>query len=367
MTIFYLPLEAYRERYTKQLRDWTLSCFQRRGVAYQEVLGDSAEETLVQTGVVLDAHRRSQYALTQMAFLVGLLQTGVVSSQDVIYLQDMFHPGYEALPYIFEQTHVWPRIFLRNWAQSIDPDDFTFSMRRWMRLYEMLVDRSAAGVFLASMCQVEMSRLALLECPLHVVGLPFDQDEVRGHVALLACWSDRPKRILFSSRLDAEKQPHFYFDLIEYACSQQVLSEYEFAVCTSAARLRSNQAGVIERAYALRDAGKLAVYENLTKNDYYALLSNSRIQFNCARQDFVSFTMLEASAFGTITLAPAYKSFPEALFHSPRQLYVPWSVPDALARLVAAIENPPLEDVGRPAEFHSNTLDRELDVLCEFI
>src|SRR5688500_6271112 len=102
MTVYYLPIEPYPDRYTWQLRDWTETRFQKHGVPYITVLGKALHST-IKTGSVLDAHGRSHYALTQTAELVRLMDANGIGGNDVIYLQDMFHPGYEAIPYITAQ------------------------------------------------------------------------------------------------------------------------------------------------------------------------------------------------------------------------------------------------------------------------
>ena len=42
--------------------------------------------------------------------------------------------------------------------------------------------------------------------------------------------------------------------------------------------------------------GTLKIYENLKKDEYYKILADSRVLFNCALQDWVSNTVSEADA-----------------------------------------------------------------------
>jgi glycosyltransferase involved in cell wall biosynthesis len=365
MKVAYLPLEPYEERYTLQLADWTKARFASRGIEVVEVLGDRLPgSTRIETGVVLDAHGRCHWALTQTARLVQMLRDGDLTSEDAICTQDLFHPGWEAVPYILDQTPQThrPRCYTQSWAQSVDPNDFTFSMRRWMRHFEMLADVTHAGIFVASTCHVDLHRIAMFNAPIYVVGLPFDRDGVRARLTKpLKPWAERTKRIVFTSRFDREKQPHFFMDVVEAASKK--LPDHEFAISTSAATLRSNEPGAVARARSLAQAGLLSIYEGQSKTQYYDLVADSRVHFNCALQDFVSFTMLEASAFGTPSLLPAYLSFPEAVFHERRQLYVPWSLRDAVHQLVRMTDAPPLDVVTRPADVHHRSLDRVADVL----
>ncbi|NDD50554.1 MAG: serine/threonine protein phosphatase, partial [Flavobacteriia bacterium] len=65
--------------------------------------------------------------------------------------------------------------------------------------------------------------------------------------------------------------------------------------------------GVLHNRSLLKDVGKLQIFENLQKNQYYAILNNSRVLFNCALQDWVSNTVSEADACGANVLYPAYR------------------------------------------------------------
>lgn len=362
--IYYLPLEPYRERYTLQLAGWTTNAMQQQGIPFKVIEGVALDREVIRTGVVLDAHGRSHYALTQTAALVAALASGEITGDDVIYIDDMFHPGWEALPYILSQQQQRPRIYTRCYAQSVDPHDFTFSMRQWMRCYEMMVDRTCSGIFLASSCQVDMLRAAMFDAPLHVAGLPFDGDEVRQRAGESPLLHKRRKRVVFASRWDAEKQPHFWMDLVEHVRRNKLMEDYTFEVCTGATALRSNLPGAVDRAYAMERAGMLVIHEDLDKAAYYAILKDSRVQFNCALQDFVSYTLLEASALGTPSLLPAYLSMPEAVFNNDVQLYCPWSIEDAVRKLLALTKTPPpREVVAMPSNHHGATFDRMFNIM----
>ena len=61
------------------------------------------EDDAINVGQVLDAHGRSYYSLHQMANLVALLHDGDFTNDDVIFSEDLFQPGFAALPYILAQ------------------------------------------------------------------------------------------------------------------------------------------------------------------------------------------------------------------------------------------------------------------------
>jgi hypothetical protein len=84
--------------------------------------------------------------------------------------------------------------------------------------------------------------------------------------------------------------------------------------------------------------------------------------FNCALQDWVSNTASEADALGANILYPAYRSFPEAFANDNERLYVPWSLRDALQKLIPLLDNPH-SNMGKFSAWNDGTIDRICDIL----
>ena len=73
--LFYMGLEPYKARYTLQLQEWNRSVFERRGINYLIVEGETlSNDQAIVTGQVLDAHGRSYFAMSQMMNLVKLMK-----------------------------------------------------------------------------------------------------------------------------------------------------------------------------------------------------------------------------------------------------------------------------------------------------
>ena len=370
--LFYMGLEPYKARYTLQLQEWNRSVFERRGINYLIVEGETlSNDQAIVTGQVLDAHGRSYFGMSQMMNLVKLMKAGAVTSDDVIYFEDLFQPGIESLPYILDQvdaTHR-PRIFVRCLAQAIDPDDFVhvWNMEGWMACYEHMVNSFVTGVLATNEEMVAHMKIAGWSAPIYnISGLAFGKNEVRGRVlGPLKPFEDRAFRVGFAARWDQEKQPDFYMDLIEryhaLADTLDYLPWVEFAVF-SGAKLRSNNASYMERTRKLQAEGKLVIYEDLEKNDYYDLLNDTRVLFNCALQDWVSNTVSEADTLGANVLYPAYRSFPETFANDHERLYVPWSLDDAVQKLIPLLRHPH-KNMGRISDYNDGTIDRICDIL----
>jgi hypothetical protein len=369
--LYYMGLEPYKARYTLQLTEWNTRVFESRGINYQIVGGETlSDDEAIVTGQVLDAHGRSYFGMSQLMNLVKMMKAGEVTSDDVIYFEDMFQPGFESLPYILNQVPLShrPKIFVRCLAQSIDPDDFVhvWGMSKWMGLYEQMVCEAvcqSGGAILATNEEMVMHmKIAGWEAPIYnISGLAFGKREVQERVGTIKPFNERKHRVVFSARWDQEKQPDFYMDLIEAWHNRHPGSGVEFCVC-SGAKLKSNNDSYMKRTRDLQAMGLLTVYEDLDKNDYYNIVNDSRVVFNCALQDWVSNTVSEADSLGCNVLYPAYRSFPETFSNDHTRLYVPWSIHDALDKLETLMQEPHV-DMGKISDYNDGTIDRIIDIL----
>ena len=367
--LFYMGLESYESRYTLQLTEWNRRVFERRGLDVVYVPGQTIDNSqAISVGQVLDAHGRSYFGMSQMMNLVQMHKNGDIRYDDVIYFEDMFQPGIESLPYIFDQVAPAqrPRVFVRCLAQSIDPDDFVhvWGMSEWMGHYEKMVNEFVTGILATNEEMVAHMRIAGWRAPIYnISGLAFGKQEVLeriGGATNITPFNQRPMRVAFAARFDQEKQPGFFMDLVDM-WHRQASYPVEFAIFQGS-KLRSNNHEYVSRAYELEAQGKLSIYENLNKNDYYNLLNDTRVLFNCALQDWVSNTVSEADTLGCNVLYPAYRSFPETFANDPNRLYVPWSIDDAYHKLDNLLQAPH-HNMGLISDWNDGTIDRIIDIM----
>jgi hypothetical protein len=366
--LYYMGLEPYEGRYTLQLQQWNEAVFKQRGIDYVLVPGKTIDNTkAISVGQVLDAHGRSFFGMSQMMNLVQMMRRGEVTSDDVIYFEDMFQPGMESLPYILDQIDpsLRPRIFVRCLAQAIDPDDFVhvWGMSKWMSTYEAMVNEFVTGVLATNEEMVAHMRIANWTAPIYnISGLAFGKEEVLSRVKnKLKPFEQRANRVVFAARFDQEKQPDFFMDMIEAYNNQWPGVPVEFAVL-SGGPLRSNNPKYLERAAQMEAQGKLKIYKDLSKNEYYNIVNDSRVLFNCALQDWVSNTVSEADALGCNVLYPAYRSFPETFANDHTRLYVPWSIDDAVSKLRIQLSGPHVRQ-GQISDWNNGTIDRIIDIM----
>ena len=361
-----MGLEPYEGRYTLQLQDWTERVFKKRDIDYVIVPGTTIDDSkAISVGQVLDAHGRSYFGMSQIMNLVQMMRNGEVTNKDIVFFEDMFQPGMESLPYILNQVEEKhrPAIYLRCLAQSIDPDDFVhvWGMSKWMSMYEQMCNEIPNVTILATNEEmVAHMRIANWKAPIYnISGLSFGKEEVQSRVPNRKPFLERSERVVFGARWDQEKQPQFFMDLlVEFKHKHPGV---DFTIC-SGGPLRSNNSFYVDEARHLEKQGLITIRENLEKNEYYKILADSRVLFNCALQDWVSNTVSEADALGTNVLYPAYRSFPETFANDHTRMYIPWSMEDATAKLETLLSKPS-PSMGKISDWTNGTIDRMLDIM----
>jgi glycosyltransferase involved in cell wall biosynthesis len=327
--LFYFGLESLASRYTGQLtNEWAPAAFNNFSdqMEFVNIPGDDKEHGDVAVGMVLDAVGRGIYSMSQVQYFLNLIRKGEVKENDIVYFADYWTPGLESIFYALDLYKIKNvKFYARNWAQSMDEYDFTYQMRDWMRWYELGLDSKLSGVFCGSTEHKNLMVQAGFKAPIHVLNLP-----VHKHLTL-----DRLKdyngykvdNVIYCSRLDKEKNPFFMLEVAEKFLGQH--PDWTWTITTSSSKIRSNVPGVAEAVYALAEKNpRFIVKENLTKDQYYAVLAQSSIQFNSALQDWVSFTCIEATLFGCDIVYPDFRSFKE--FVPKDRKYHAFDVDDAV-------------------------------------
>ena len=316
--LFYFPLESYKARYTCQLSakgvGWLESRWIENNIPYTRVEPNIETHDSISSGSVLDACQRGIYSCHQVAEFLKMLQNGQVTSNDVLYFDDFWTPGLEALPYAFNLTGINPRIYGLLHAQSVDINDFTYKMLPWIRHIEKGYGACFDGIFVSCDALQDAVLRGGIGSPGNVfkTGLPFNSDRVRDYFPNKWRYIEKKEQIVFSSRWDTEKDPLFFLKVAQNFADFE--PHFKFVITTSHEKLQSNDQKLLEalNQYLKRNSN-LEVRENQTKEQYYTTLLESKFQFNCAHQDYISWTLLEAITCSCIPIYPNYLSFPEFL------------------------------------------------------
>ncbi len=364
--LHYFPLESYVERYSMQwsapATGWLERNWRKISLDYRRI---DAEDSLqkprpIKTGCVLDAVKRSQYCFSQISSFLDMAEAGAVSSEDVLLFDDFMTLGIEAVAYSLGLMGIKPKMYAFLHAQSVDEYDFTCQLLPWIRTFERGIGEILDGIFVCCHTLKELVvtggnnesgiKLGGIAKPnkVFVTGHPFCSEEVMermpewhrvmmgeerlGKLIDISSYKPYPNRkdqVVYSSRWDEEKQPWFFLDVAERVIKAK--ERAKFIVCTSSPKLRSNNKTLLDllEQFRLKYPSNIILRENLSKEEYYAILCESKIQFNCAKQDFVAISLLEASVAGCYPIYPLFRSFPETLRYNTEYMYKPWNADQA--------------------------------------
>ena len=245
--LWYLPLEPRLERYSYQLSrakvGWLESAWIKNKIPYERIEGKSLNKR-IKAGAVLDATGRGYWSCAQVMKLLELINNNKVTSEDVIYFDDFWHPGIEAFPYAFHILNIKPKMYTIIWAQSVDKHDFTYPMRKWMRHYEIGQGKVLDGIFVTSEALRDLclyARVGTSET-VHVTGHPFSSNEIKAR--LPKKYPQRKNQVIFTSRWDVEKCPWLYLKIAELTINK--MPKVHFLVTTSTEKLKSNNPSLLK-------------------------------------------------------------------------------------------------------------------------
>ncbi len=329
-TIWYFGLEPLKERYTYQLCEkWIPDTFKNYSGTkydfYQVRAGKQGNS--INVGSVLDATGRGFYALGQCQSFMDLIKDNCVKSGDVIFLQDFWTPGVESIFYALDLYGIKVRTYSMIHAQSVDEYDFTYQMKDWIRFYELGLDSRLTASFVGSTIHKEQLRQAGFKSPIHVVSLPIDSEQVKTEYPFKC---KKTRTVVFSSRLDKEKNPYFMLEVANKFLQQN--PDWTWVIVSSGNIKNKYKQFCYDISIINANVGeRIFILENLNKKDYYKTLSEASIQFNCSLQDYVSWTALEALIYNCTLVYPNFRSFKELFYGN--MTYMPFNVNSALETL----------------------------------
>jgi len=346
MIVYYFPIEPVKSRYTYDLCfRWMPDTFEAENIDYTMITGEQVDQE-IQFGCVLDATARGIYSLSQVSQFLKLMRAGKIKDGDVLFFQDFYTPGMEAIFYAAKLMGLSLRTYSMLHAQSVDIYDFTYPMRSWMRLLELGYADQHTGIFVSSSFLKELLVVAGYKCPIHVTCLPYDSNDVWRRTQPQ---KEKEDVIYYASRLDQEKQPEFMLEVA--AKFLELHPTWWWIISTSGANFRSNVPGMIDALEKFaKSHSRFIMLSGIPKDDYYKNLACSKINFSSALQDFVSYVLLESITAGCDLVYPAFRSFLEVL--PVDRLYKAFQVTDALRLIDEVIKEPKTHyDLARLADY----------------
>lgn len=366
--LYYLPIEPYVERYTYYMScvdGWAETYFKQYGVEFERIDGQKLGDT-IKDGVVLDACGRSYFAMSQIMEVVKLINNGEIHDDDVIYVEDFWHPGIESLFYIRQLKGMKFKIGTFIHAQSVDDTDFAWKMKDWMRPIEKGYGNQYDYIFT---CSHILKQLCIVggiarEDNIFHVGLPYNSVRLKEQLNIdINEHFEKEDFVLFASRFDDEKDPMFFLNLVE-ACP-----DIQFKLVNPRLNrpITSNEV-VMHRLYSIVDKenSNLEIVNTFDKVTYYNTLKKAKVVINCAHQDWVSWTLLEAVTFECNPLYPIWKDFEYELKGNPKYLYEKRNLEDCVNKLRSLMHTDFCrEELQHIVSKHDNSWYRYLDIMGE--
>ena len=368
--LYYFPLEPVSERYSVYLSTpdgfWE-TFLKEKGIAYKALRPwDGDSRIRVGSGCVLDTTKRCVWAMRQVEMFLELLDSKQVKHDDVVYIEDSWHPGIEALFYARDMYKIRFKTYAWFHANSWDDSDFTVKagMKPWMLPFDKAIANALDGCFCADVCLKEM--MAAAGCDTHnvyPVGTIWNTKMIREKYGYNPR-QPKTKTVVFASRWDAEKNPSFFCELAERVWAER--QDIQFVVTTGFPQLVSNQAWLLDRAKeAVKNChGNFQIKTNVSKADYFKFLNTCKVQLNCGDHDNVSYGLLESCSQGCLPLFSNRKTFPMALHYDTDHLFNYLNLADCRKKLYKLIDR---EDKPYPMDHIFSRFDNSIQYVAHMM
>ena len=272
-------------RYTVAMDRDIVEYLDRSGLEYKRIY-PNVESKPLPKGMFLNAAFTSKFKALQLAELASYYEDDTIKDNDIIFVSDIWFPGLESIAYMnfFCNKKVKLRGFLH--AGSMTDTDYVRQMERWAKGFEEAIFDISDKVFVASnFMKNDLIQKRYVDKPkVEVTSLPLDYkllDKYR---------NDKPKKniVIFNGRNCDEKQP-WLFDKLKSEFSP------DYAEFINTQNM------------------------NLSKDEYYKLLSTAKTVVSFALQENFGFGINEAVYLGCTPILPNRLVYPE--FYTKELLY----------------------------------------------
>lgn len=279
--IIYVPLEHIEGRYTVHMDRDIISHLEKNQIEYVRIYPENAGVSSLPEGCFLNAAYTSKFKSLQMAQIAEMYERGEVDDGDRFFFSDIWFPGIENIAYMNYFHKVDAKITGVIHAGSFTDTDFVRDMERWAKNLEDIIFDISDQVYCASeFIKADIIRKRMVNPDkLVVTGLPVDYDTLKHlntHI--------KQDIVVFNGRLCDEKQP-WLFDELERQVKQRLdRQDIQFVKTQDL---------------------------NLNKEEYYALLAESKVVVSYALQENFGFGVAEAAYLGCTPVLPNRLVYPE--------------------------------------------------------
>ena len=282
-TIFIVPIEPLDSRYSQQwYKDIPLQLKEKANDNYDIITidGDQLSDSTT-PGAFLDFSATNAYKASQVQKISAMFYENKIKSGDKFLFTDAWHFGITAIRYMSELLDIPVEVHSIWHAGKVDPSDILgMKMGSWgleqEKAWYLASDYNYFGTnFWLSMFLENLNIPEEFHYKAVRSGQPYEYVIQECLEYYHPVSQEEPKkRIIFTHRLNSDKQPEIFRDLAES------LEKYGYE-CILTQDL------------------------NLDKKAYYELLSNSRMVFSCSLHENLGVGMIEGLFCGCVPFVPS--------------------------------------------------------------
>jgi hypothetical protein len=274
--LVYAPLEHLDQRYTTHLDRDILNYLKTNKIEHIYLEPNTiSKNKQISNGSFLDSDNTIYRQFNQFnQFIRGLLD-GTIPKNSTFFTTDIWNISVLAIPYLnyFSDHQIKLKGVLH--AGSFTDTDFVRQLERYYKGFEDIVFDISSEIFVGSdfIKQDILKKRVIDERKISVTGLPLDELNLNKYKKV-----SKKNIVIFNGRNVDEKQPHLFEAL------KKALPKYEYI-----------------------NTQKL----NLSKEDYFTLLNESKVVVSFALQENFGYGIQEAVKLGCIPILPNRLVYPE--------------------------------------------------------
>lgn len=278
--IIYIPLEHLDKRYTILMDKQIIKTLDENKFSYVRIYGKELTQS-IETGFFLDAIGTNFFKFSQLMQVMEMFKNGEIKNGDIFFFSDLWFPGIEAINYVTSflkmKVYITGILHAGSWTETDDVRTYMESWAKdiekgWFKFYDL--------VFVGSehhKKEILRRKRCTNSKKIIVTPLSFSSEAIF-KIAKPLEWKEREDVIVFPHRIHWEKQPQVF---------DKFLSKTKSFI------------------------GIKTMEEDLTKEEYYKTLANSKFVFSSALQENFGYGVLEGATLGCIPIVPNRLSYKE--------------------------------------------------------
>lgn len=276
-TLLHLPIEPIEGRYSILWTKWFNEAFDRNQLKYKTILGDETGSEPTE-GKFLDPYTTFQWKFSQLEKTLKWIKENE-NEKIICFLADGWFPGIESLGYVatMEQRNI--KICSYWHAGAYDPTDLLAikGMNTWVWGSEQTWLNIHDAIFIGSEYNKQKLLRAHAACPrIYVTGSPVEVPEI---------WDitkPRENIVVWPHRISQDKHP----EVFERLSKEPTLDHAQF--------IRTQD-------------------QNLTKAEYFDLLSKSKVCVSTASHENFGTAAIESCMLGCYPVVPNALAYKETI------------------------------------------------------